>query len=205
MISIEPIKQNIAQFNNKRTLLDPDGESLGDRVTLHEVGFSNETTALTLYVPKGRGDNAAMTAEAAVANLPNLQSEPETVHMVNGDEYLKSLDVWDEVGVIKIDTQGSEIRVLKGLKDLLTEKKGLAIVAEWDKATMVAQGVELDEVWKFMKELGYDAYCKPSVSWENGRVVMKGERLGESQARMEGSGSWNKCLKGDLVYWRAEE
>ena len=85
--------------------------------TIAPFGLSDEARALTLFA---RADDPADSSATVVPGLYTTQDtwERTPVVVLPGDEALAALDV-GRVGVLKIDVEGAELEVLRGLEGTL--------------------------------------------------------------------------------------
>jgi FkbM family methyltransferase len=73
---------------------------------------------------------------------------------------MTSLDALPETGsltVIKIDCEGAEINILKGMENVLERDKPL-IITEFNIMNQRAFGLTSDDVYSFVEEIGYSIY-----------------------------------------------
>jgi hypothetical protein len=133
---------------------------------LIHTAVSNYTGSATIYIPSKRGDNSAMSAEAAPAHVGREGGmvRAETVPTVTVDEYLAgAVGLRDHIAYVKIDTQGHEIAAMLGMRDLLTNPptpdqlggKILTLVVEDDPLLQRPQGHAPEELHRLLTEWGY--------------------------------------------------
>ena len=83
--------------------------------------------------------------------------EPESVEIVECitiDEYITQKRL-KEVHALKIDVEGNELRVLKGMKNLLESKSLLHIIVEIHEEYLLAQNRDPIEIYKFLQKFGF--------------------------------------------------
>jgi hypothetical protein len=84
--------------------------------------------------------------------------ESRTVELVTLDHDFAAADANGELIVLKIDTQGYELEVLKGATSLLRSDRVAVVVLElMVKEKYDGQG-SIDEVIRFLRDLGYEIY-----------------------------------------------
>jgi len=76
---------------------------------------------------------------------------PEQVTTIELDDYLKKLDVIEDISFIKIDVDGPELLVLQGSK-LLLRNKNLKIFIEWDKTLSKESGCKPSDMIDLLTE-----------------------------------------------------
>lgn len=79
-------------------------------VTVHPVGLADQNARLPFLIPTGRNLGTGEFVNRCRSSLPSAELE-----VVRGDEYLRTHNV-GPVGFIKIDVEGFETQVLKGLQ-----------------------------------------------------------------------------------------
>jgi FkbM family methyltransferase len=63
-------------------------------------------------------------------------------------------DIIDQSDFVKIDVEGAELGVLKGMKQLL-EKSKPTVIMEFDRASIMEYGAKPKDIYDFMASLGY--------------------------------------------------
>jgi FkbM family methyltransferase len=124
-----------------------------NNVYLHQVGLSDKTDTLKLSI---------ITEHSGMGTLSELRQEDQKlvtdvfdVSVLRGDEIV--MQDLTPVKFIKIDVEGYELNVLKGLYKSLNTWHPIVItevVNEWLKRS----GTNRSEICKFMDELGYFPY-----------------------------------------------
>ena len=116
---------------------------------------------ITMYIPKGRSDNAAFSESAAMKNvrLQGVANESYNTLISSRtiDKLLEERKV-ESVALLKTDTQGHEFFVLKGAKDSLRSRLIKAVYAENDAGLTADQGVKCEDILVFMSSLGWSLY-----------------------------------------------
>lgn len=86
-------------------------------------------------------------------HVPNVNAEFfEEVDVNSVDQYLKrfSLEEISRIKTVKIDVEGFELSVLRGMKDFLNRGQELSVVCE--------VSANQEQIFSFMKDLGYRIY-----------------------------------------------
>ena len=68
------------------------------------------------------------------------------------------INKWISIKLIKIDVEGAELLVLKGLQKTLEEKKVAALIVEISKWTISRFGTTVEEIVYFLRKYGFDIY-----------------------------------------------
>lgn len=174
VVAVEPVSVNVNQLCMTGNLNGWLGHS--GFLLLH-AAMSETVGEMEIYVPRGREDNAALNAQAATANVGNM-GQNERVRLVVGDDVISELGFKPDL--IKIDTQGHELHVLRGLRKYLgtSEAGNVLVMAESDPKLMRMSGVDPADIYELMvTELGYTAYCRPEIDAEDGKFVVTGAAL----------------------------
>ncbi len=91
-----------------------------------------------------------------------VQAEGNGNEIVPGRTLDGILDGVSSVDIVKIDSQGSELRILSGMRDMLTEKRISLIVVEVHEKL----GITIEEVVKFMRSVGYQCVLVDSYLFD---------------------------------------
>jgi FkbM family methyltransferase len=122
-------------------------------VQLHEVGLSDQAETLTLSVI---ADHTGMgTLASPQDNYKELTSETFEVPVLIGDDVMMQNST--PVKLIKIDVEGFELRVLRGLQRTL-ETWFPIVVTEVIEEWLGRAGTSRRELCQFMKPFGYLPY-----------------------------------------------
>lgn len=175
VITVEPVRKNIDLLLNT-------AKQLGIQKPSHHwnvihAAFSNVTQpSATMYVPSGREDNAALDNMTATANVGGTATA-ETVWVVPGDDEI--FDKGMKPDVIKIDVQGFELMVMKGLDKVVSEKRNMIVISEYDSRLMLMNGIETIEPFDYMISKGFKCFCAPSLRLDRNGVVYANESKDE--------------------------
>lgn len=174
VIAIEPVRENVDELCMNANL---NGWLSNPRFVLVQAAMSDKDGEMQIFVPEGRGDNAALSESAAVANV-HVAQHPQTIHTISGDAFLEAGGFTPDV--IKIDTQGHEIHVLRGLKRFLARASNTLVIAESDPKLMKISGVDPKHLYLLMvKELGYTPYYTVDLTVLDDVLQVTGEQIPE--------------------------
>lgn len=172
VIAVEPVRKNMDALCMGANLNGWNGHP---NLILVEAAMSDNDGDMKIFVPDGREDNAALSSDAATANV-HVSQHAETIHTVSGDKFLAAGGF--EPDVIKIDVQGHELFVLKGLTRYLARAKRTLVIAESDPKLMKNSGVDPADVYDLMvNQLGYTPYYHLDVETKDGILTVSGEEI----------------------------
>jgi FkbM family methyltransferase len=120
-----------------------------DNVSTHNMGLGERDAELTLnFSDPIRGSF--------------LENEPATGHVVvpvrRGDDVLRGEAVRGRV-LVKVDTEGFEHRVIRGMSEFLGGRDDVAVNVEVTDKWLRAAGSSQDELFAHMRELGFAPYA----------------------------------------------
>ena len=142
------------------------------RLQYWKVAVSNTTAPLRLFVPTDREDNAAAGRDSRVS-LQNLRTKsrwrkqkqaatPQAIELqvksIMLDQFMESTLPRRKVALLKIDTQGHELQVLRGAEKSLRTRRIQAVYAENDLGLMSAAGVNPRDILGFMDSVGFKPF-----------------------------------------------
>jgi GDP-mannose transporter len=158
VLAFEPIPVNVELL---RTNLWLNGWDV-DQVGLVAAGVSSSSGNATIFAPIGGEDNSALANERVAMLNVRGSAAPIFIDLVSIDEYFGSADstLRDKVRLIKIDVQGHELPVLKGMKNMLSSgQRRFALKVEIDVGLQAAAGYGPKDIENYMLGLGWNAFC----------------------------------------------
>lgn len=173
ILAVEPVEKNLNYICRTAQL----NSWLGSRLTIVHAAVSDRIDKERIFVPIGREDNAAISTNAATKNV-DKPKRGEDIFLLDGDGLLQETGFKPKF--IKIDTQGHELFVLKGLKQYLknAHKGEVIVMAELDYGLTEASGVDIMDVYKLMiEELGYSASCKADFEFDENGFVLRSKGI----------------------------
>ena len=110
VVAFEPEQRNFALLSANVALLDDAEQSV---VVLENAGLSHENAQAEIYLSDDNfGDHQIYDA--------GLSRQASSITLLKGADYLRKLDSpIKRINVLKIDTQGAEMKVMAGLKDVI--------------------------------------------------------------------------------------
>jgi len=166
IIAFEPVLDNI---NTIRRNIFINGVR-EDQIALVHAAVSDTNGNITIYAPKGRTDNTAISKVSSTTNVGG-KADAYEVPAVTIDSYLHGAlepRIRKMIALVKIDTQGHELNVLQGMEKFLSDpptKEDLggvtfSVIAEYAPNLQIASGHDPDEMLQFMRGLGYVVRCE---------------------------------------------
>ena len=152
-------------------------------VEIHPVAASSVRSTLDLNVTA-----IGLSWFNPHSNWPSVKGSGTTITVpaVPVDEL-----VFSRVDVVKIDAEGVDLEVLKGMQRILTENRDISIIVEWAPPLLVEVGKDPLELPNWLREAGFN---KISVIDE----IHNKQRPLEEAIRMVQAGSLAKDWVGDL-------
>lgn len=92
-------------------------------IFIHEVGLGEKNTELKYFQPKGENQGAGSFIE----NQANISNDTKILPIRNGDTYVKNISV-GKISLIKVDVEGYEPEVLRGLKQAIETNRPVVFV-----------------------------------------------------------------------------
>lgn len=135
-IRLAAIENNLTNFHvTQAALSDVDGE-------------------IDIYVPEC-SDNASLNQGAAISNMVRKDFYPETVKTINFDNWIKDKPEYTDIGLIKLDVQGAEYKVITGMRAYLTQAHNLTVICEYEHH-LVSMGSSFEQLDNLFYELGFE-------------------------------------------------
>jgi len=107
----------------------------------------------------------------SILPLKTLSGGTILVKVIKLDDYFKESDLFNKISFVKIDVEGSEFGVLKGMKKLLEENKKFNIVFEFNPQLIRKEGKEPLELLEFLESLGFEFYVKNKKSSDKDLIL----------------------------------
>lgn len=123
-----------------------------ENVELHNVAVSDHTGEIELYLSeKAAGQHRIYKSKDVGENHIKVKT-------VKLDELLNKNLFSDKISFLKIDAEGSEFGILKGMETILSQNKNIKLVMEFSPQQIIDYGAEPLEQLKFLKNLGFNFY-----------------------------------------------
>ena len=163
VIGIEPHPNNFKSCCSHLETLDA-----GDRCYLIEAAISDGDQSREKDFYGLSGDPGTSSLCRPIGRFENLVDRVYTVETISLSEILDNLN-YEKVSVLKTDTQGNDLKVLKSAGDHL--KNVDFIYAEYDESEDYENANTGEELDKFLEESGFECYDRIYVAERNGKLV----------------------------------
>jgi len=114
-------------------------------VAINKAASDKATTVLLRRDPKGPESFVTDSLRAF---------DGETVEALSLDSLLGA-DDWPRVDVVKMNIEGSELKALKGMRELSSRNPALQLVMEFNPTAMLRAGVSREDLTVTLSELGF--------------------------------------------------
>ena len=163
VIGIEPHPNNFKSCCSHLETLDA-----GDRCYLIEAAISNVGESRDQDFYGLSGDPGTSSLCRPIGRFENLVDRVYSVETISLASILDNLN-YKRVDVLKSDTQGNDLKVLKSAGDHL--KKVDFIYAEYDESEDYENANTGEDLDKFLEENGFECYDRIYVAERNGKLV----------------------------------
>lgn len=119
-------------------------------VDVHEIAVTEKAGVLQLNIPKKHLANASLGQMGAGVEVDVVNVEADSI-----DNLLHSLE---RVDLVKIDVEGVEYLVLKGMVNTIDNNPNIKIIMEWSAGQMHDAGIRKDDILDFICERGFKIY-----------------------------------------------
>lgn len=141
VFAFEPIQQNY------RALISNLDLNHFKQVIPEQIALANENKEIEIHI------DPTITNPGAY-NLLSKGIKNTRIICKKGDEFLKDRGI-DKINFIKIDVEGYEHEVLKGLKNTIVRERPV-IIFEYDRNYQLKMNSSAAEIFEFFKDLNYE-------------------------------------------------
>lgn len=144
VISFEPLKENISYLKNL----------IKDNVKIFNYALSNKNKFAYIYIPKINFNFDYALATLNYKNIINFKNQKKIkIKLIKFDQLFFNIFSSREIDFIKIDVEGHELEVLKGMNNFLKKNKPIFLI-EIEKR----HNLSYNEVYKFLTERNYKSF-----------------------------------------------
>lgn len=141
IISIEPISENLVR--QKRNVEINGCQNL---VRYHQLALGSTISEIRISFDKSSGDNNAIISSDGGMTTP----------VTTLDSLLGESDA-EQIGLIKIDVEGYEPKVIEGARETIARDRPV-VFAEFNRERMAINGFDMVASWSFFVDCRYRAY-----------------------------------------------
>lgn len=123
-------------------------------IAVFNYGLSDKEQVLKLYDHKGHNIGGSTFEAQFIAEKDAAQKFDCPLKVLDDHEAIRGA----KIGLLKIDTEGHELSVLKGARNLILEQKPVILIEDW----FSRNGTE-SEMIKYLRELGYTNFLVPAL------------------------------------------
>lgn len=121
---------------------------------LFNYALSDENKEAIIYVPECP-DNASLSKQAAISNMVRKGFYEEEITCIKFDDWIEGHPEFKNIGFIKIDTQGSEVKVVEGMQNFLSSSNDIYLVAEYEHH-LLSMGYTYQQLDELLLSLGFE-------------------------------------------------
>ena len=140
VFAFEPEKESLAKLNENARL-----NGL-ENIVLVDKALGDSAASGNLYISQTTGN-------FSLANIYDKEAKSEPVEIVRGDDFVQQKNM-PIPKAVKIDVEGYEYLVLKGLKETLARKECKIICCEIHVGIFSGDATE-EKIFEFIKSLGF--------------------------------------------------
>ncbi len=135
-----------ASFSRLRT-------TFGDRATLFEMALGDETGDVAIFdrADKAAGSQHSSLYQEVIEDLHHQGATQQKVPIRRLDDVLRERGVTETIALLKIDTEGHELAVLRGAAETLAAGRFDAIQFEFNEMNVISR-VFFKDFWDLLSE-----------------------------------------------------
>ena len=144
--AFEPVSDTFA-YLKKNILLNKFTNVFANRYIVHDRCGRKE-----IFISDERNTGKSSVVEP----VGDITRRIEIAKCITIDEYINQREL-SKIDIVKIDVEGNELSILKGMRNLLESQNHLNIIVEIHKGHLLSQGIEPKEVYDFLQKFGFSA------------------------------------------------
>jgi FkbM family methyltransferase len=151
VIAVEPVSSNIEILKSNIEI------NKFENVTIAAIAAYSENVDIDIFIPEEE-DCASLSSNAAKVT-PSTVLKKETAKAMRIEDWLSENEIDSaKIRFIKIDVQGAEEMVIKGMTNLLETNKTISILMEWDPRMMSEMGTSEQNFFNYLTSIGFTGY-----------------------------------------------
>lgn len=168
IIAFEPVKSNID------CLIKGIEDNKIENIKISTCAVSDKTEDTKIYVPKS--EDCSSLKLSALEVLKDKSFVVENIKSITIDDYVQNEKIdAKKIGAIKIDVQGLEMNVIKGMINTLQDVDDVLFIIEWDYSH--SGGKSLDEIIDILKRLSIIELKREDILLSTGLKLYLGNKI----------------------------
>ena len=120
-------------------------------IILENKAVGNKNGSAEMYLASKENNIYSQSMHRIFSSkIVSQNSTPITIKIIKLDDFFEKLDLIKKINLIKIDVEGAEFDVLKGMNKILDSNKDLKIIMEFSLENLQDFGSKPDEVVDFL-------------------------------------------------------
>lgn len=120
-------------------------------IILENKAVGNKNGSAEMYLASKENNIYSQSMHRIFSSkIVSQNSTPITIKIIKLDDFFEKLDLIKKINLIKIDVEGAEFDVLKGMNKILDSNKDLKIIMEFSLENLQDFGSKPDEVLDFL-------------------------------------------------------
>ncbi len=180
IIAFEPTKESFSIFKKNIQL-----NKLDSRVKINNCAISDKNEKIKMYLPEG------ISGKSSVYKLLTKKYTTQEIVAYPIDQIIN-----DPVSIAKVDAEGHEIPIIKGMRKTIDTNKELSLIVEFHPNNLISAGYKPSELLELIKFLGFEIYFLVDYYW----FVSKDFKVSETNAiifKIDDSDEWKNILSND--------
>jgi FkbM family methyltransferase len=144
--SFEPVRETYSRLQQNITLNE------FKNMEAHRYIIHDHIGEMDIFV----ADKSNTGSSSLSRSMENFSNTVQKVQTITIDSYIKSKQI-SSVDIVKIDVEGSELFVLKGMKNLL-KRDNMKIFLEINRHNLAKQNTKPQDIAHFLQQVAYHPY-----------------------------------------------
>ena len=144
--SFEPVGANYNRLRHNISLNE------FTNVITNKIAVSDVHEILKLFT-----SDKTNTGSASIAEMNTWDGGFEEVETTTIDDYVRKIKLSDDIRLIKIDVEGSELKVLDGMRQVLSRENAPHLLIEINSERLESVGATSRDIFVNLSKLNYEA------------------------------------------------
>jgi len=175
----EPIPEMLVKLENQF--------STDNKIHIEPKAVAQKKGSATFYVNAHVGSSSLLkrtSDEKRYYKKEHVQNDSIEVETISLDEFVQENNI-SKAHILKFDIQGGELQALKGAESLLRSGNTSIVYTEVSFTPLYDEAPLFDEIWSFLKHLGYTLYSMSNLHWAANGQILYGEATFVSEEMRE--------------------